>query len=97
MGDASWKRFERETAKALGGYRTGPTGTDTTDVSGISVGIECKYQGKLSLRKGDLEQAKRNARELPWVLVLKEKRGETYAIVDFEFFVQMYKEWNGSI
>lgn len=93
MPNTSWKSWEREAAKALGGYRTGPQGYGLPDVSGIVLGLECKYQKRLKLRKEDILQAKRNAKDNPWALALKEKGGKyKLMIMDFDDFAKLFKD-----
>ena len=46
MADKNWKRHERETAKAFGSTRTGPTGKDNADIIACDgrLLIECKQR-----------------------------------------------------
>ena len=66
------KSWEREVAKDLGTTRTGPTGYGDPDVKFDPIAIECKSMSRISLRKDHLEQASKNAKGKPWVLLLKE-------------------------
>jgi hypothetical protein len=78
MADKPWKRVEREKCRELGGERSGPTGTDTPDCTGIRVGLEIKYVKKYTFLTTYWEQAVENAAKagLPPVLAIKEaKRG----------------------
>lgn len=94
MPDKSWKAWEREVARDLGGTRTGPTGRDTPDVSGIEfIGPECKYQGKLAYKEADFTQARENAAKcgLKPALFLKERGGSRKRVVmDYDDFVALY-------
>lgn len=93
----AWKSWEREVAKDLGGKRTGPRGTNTPDVHDVPGGLqpECKYQGRLSLKAGDLEQAEKNARGLPWALFLRKARSsKKYVVVEYDYFLELYKKAN---
>lgn len=96
MADKDWKRWEREAAGDLGGYRTGPRGFNLPDISGLrGVAVECKLQAKLALRNRDLEQAETNAGAEPWALLLKEKKtGRKVAVVDYKFFVILLNLYN---
>ncbi len=73
MPNASWKEWEREMGRLTGRTRTGPMGDAISDLPGAFLDIECKYQGKLSLKQKDMNQAKVNARGRLWALALKEK------------------------
>lgn len=92
----AWKRWERNVAKDLGGTRTGPTGLGQPDVINLPVPFapECKYGAALSLRKADMEQAKRNADGKPWGLFLMQKQtGVKVVVLDYKFFLEMWEVW----
>ena len=73
MADKSWKKFERDVAKKMGGERIGPSGTDTNDVSHDSFAIECKYRKSIpKLLTDGLKQADKLDLRTP-VLFIKEK------------------------
>lgn len=95
MADKGWKKWEREVAADLGGQRTGPQGKNLPDVSGIEIAPECKYYSALMLRTRDLDQAKFNAKEKPWVIPMKAKgdRKGAIAILPYDFFVELYWAW----
>lgn len=100
MADAGWKRAEREVAALFGSVRTGPVGEMMPDVDLPGLGIEVKYQGKLALKKADLDQAARNAglRGSEWALVLIERlqpgasRCRRYLITLPETFAAFYHD-----
>lgn len=94
MSDA-WKVWERTVASDLGGTRTGPRGLALPDVSNLPVPFapECKY-GALALRKADMEQAKRNAKGVPWGLFIKQKQtGVKVVVLDYKFFLRMWEHY----
>lgn len=95
MADKAWKAWEREVAKDHGGTRTGPTGRDTPDVTGVAlIAPECKYQGKLLFKETDMEQARDNAAKvgLMPVVFLKEKQTNRRAVrLDYADWLTLYK------
>lgn len=94
MADKAWKAFEREVAKALGGTRSGPLGSDVPDIMDIPIiAPECKYMVRLLVREEDFQQAKRNAEKIgkKGVLVLKERGNlRKRAVMDLDDFVELY-------
>jgi hypothetical protein len=96
--DKDWKRWEREVATRLGGYRSGPRGSDVPDIAGLhSLAVECKLQTKLGFRDSHLQQAKRNANGEPWVLLYKEKHsGRKLAVMEPEFFYLLWDRYTRS-
>lgn len=95
MPDRAWKAWEREAARDHGGLRTGPTGCDDPDVSGLAlIGVECKYQGKLSFKEADMQQARDNAAKIGLrpVLLLKERGNVRRAVrLDYDDWLYLYK------
>lgn len=90
------KAWEREVARDFDTNRTGPTGKNDCDINYAPVGIECKYQGRLSLRTDDLTQARRNAGDRPWALVLKERGGRVKLMVlDYDHGVELLRKVYG--
>lgn len=84
MADKAWKAWEREVARDHGGTRTGPTGRDTPDVTGVQlIAPECKYQSRLHFVESDMQQARDNAERweagIP-VLFIKEKQTNRRAV-----------------
>lgn len=72
--------------------RTGPMGDALSDLPGAFLDIECKYQGKLSLKQADMAQAKLNARGRMWALALKEKgTGRRLVVMDAKEWAQLLK------
>lgn len=72
MPNKSWKNFERETAKALGGKRViRDYGSTREDVEHPNFSIECKYRKNIpKLITEGLRQAKRsNASKTPLLVV----------------------------
>lgn len=97
MSDA-WKVWEREGAKALGGTRSGPRGIGLPDSIDIPyLAPEFKYRQKLSLRRKDIEQARRNgknANKEQWVVGIKQANtGERIAVLEWRFFVDLFNLW----
>lgn len=96
MPDKAWKVWERTVARDLGGERTGPTGRDLPDVTGINLlAPECKYQKRLAYREADWEQARENAKNVGPMhmpaLFLKERGGQRIRVVmDYPDFVILY-------
>lgn len=87
----AWKAFERRVAKDLGGERAGPTGKNGPDVIGIPLAPECKYMQKLSLRTEHINQAIRNAGDLPWALFLQEGgTSRRYVVLDYDTFLMFW-------
>lgn len=76
--------LERQVARALGGRRSG-RGFAGPDVLGTPYAVECKRQGRLSLKAADLEQARRQARlaELPMLLVLRAHHQTPIAVMEW--------------
>lgn len=95
MPDKAWKAWEREVARDHGGKRTGPTGFDTPDVTGVPlVAPECKYQGRLAFKETDMQQARENAAKvgLMPVLFLKEKQSNRRAVrLDYSDWLVIYR------
>lgn len=93
--DKAWKAWEREVANDHGGTRTGPTGFDTVDVSGLYlIGPECKYQGTLMFKETDMQQARENASKvgLMPVVFLKEKGNARRAVrLDYPDWLLVYR------
>lgn len=95
MADKAWKAWEREIARDHGGTRTGPTGRDTPDVTGVElIAPECKYQGRLMFLESDMQQARDNAERwgagIP-VLFLKEKQTNRRAVrLDYADWLRLY-------
>ena len=93
-----WKNWEREVATDLGGKRTGPRGEDIPDIDITDVGVEAKLQKRLALKKIDIDQARDNARGLPWVLALKERKQpgsavcRKVAVMDWYEYVRLRRE-----
>jgi hypothetical protein len=84
------KTWEREVARDLGTRRTGPTGFGDPDVEYDFIGIECKYQGKLSLKAADVRQAKANSAGRPWALLLREAHtGTRLAVIPYDLFIEL--------
>lgn len=100
MPDKAWKAWEREVAKDLGGVRTGPTGTDTPDVTGVAlIAPECKYQGTLAFKEVDMQQARDNAAKVGLIPVvfLKEKNNLRRAVrMDYADFLTIYRLATGA-
>lgn len=96
MADKAWKRWEREVAADFGGKRTGPTGQGLPDVSGTPIAFECKYRGKFSIKRTDVEQAIRNAKNRPWAVCLRIKRSRLkYVVLPYDLFYEMYHNFYG--
>ena len=95
------KNWEREVAKDLGGNRTGPTGKNSVDVDYPHVGIECKYQSKLSLRSDDLAQARKNAADAGytnWALLLKRRGGrDKLAVIEYDYLLELLEAKYGRV
>lgn len=93
--DKAWKAWEREVAKDHGGARTGPTGRDTPDVSGLAmIGPECKYQASLMFKESDMQQARDNATKIGLrpILFLKEKGNLRRAVrLDYADWLVLYR------
>jgi hypothetical protein len=96
MASKQWKNVERELAEKLGGCRTGPTGKNDCDVSGIpDWGPEVKYMQRLCLRTDHIKQAKANAARVGkrWLLYIREaKSGRRVVVLDLEDFVWLFKK-----
>lgn len=100
MASSRWKEVEREIARLLGGERTGPRGEMLPDVDLPDLAPEVKYQGRLSLKKEDLDQAARNAglQGKPWALFLVERvqrgasRCRRVLVMDPETFAAFYHD-----
>ena len=92
MADRPWKRAERQAAAALGGVRSGPTGRNSPDVSGVELSPEVKYQKRYALRAADLAQARANALPgKPWCLILKQHRTRgALVIMELDTFKDIY-------
>lgn len=93
----AWKNLERQVAKDFGGKRSGAKGSAVPDVEDAigDLQIECKYQGRLSLRKAHLAQAKRNAKGDPWAIVLREHNQSTkYVVLDYDYFHMLYLHYH---
>ena len=92
MADKDWKRWEREVAQDLGGYR-GPKAGDHSDVKGLpDVAPECKLQGRLSFKTEDIEQAIRNAAAVgkQWIVAYKVRRQRRkYVLLDYEYYKEL--------
>ena len=56
----------------------------------IPYSIECKNQEKLNIWSS-LEQAEGNSKESTPVLIFKRNRSKTYAVIEFEEFVELIK------
>lgn len=100
MADRDWKREERIVAKALGGSRTGPLGSDCPDVVGTpGISVEVKLLPHFRLTSKDLTQSRENAREgTRWILTMKKRKSkERLAVMDFNFFVTLYSLYLDSI
>lgn len=95
MSDKSWKAWEREVARDHGGTRSGPTGFDSPDVTGVAlIAPECKYQGKMGFKEIDMQQARDNAAKvnLMPVVFLKEARTNRRAVrLDYADWLTLYK------
>lgn len=92
----SWKVWEREGARDLGGSRTGPRGLGLPDSIDIPhLAPEFKYRQKLSLRRKDIEQARRNSKNADkefWVVGVKQAKTSTkIAVIEWSLFVTL---WN---
>lgn len=93
----AWKQLERDVANDFGGKRTGARGLPVPDVENQvgDIAIECKYMNKISLRQAHLEQAERNARGRPWLLVLRKHRSrKKLAVVDYDYFRMLYLHYH---
>ncbi len=81
MADKPWKVHERETARRLGGTRSGPTGRQGPDVVGLPVfAPECKSRKRPlpgEIREA-LAQARRNAGPGQLSLVVWHTQGERH-------------------
>ena len=62
----------------------------------IPYSIECKNVEKLNIWAA-LEQAEENANEHMPVLVFRRNHSKTYAVVEFEHFVELVKKYQSSI
>ena len=93
--DKAWKAWEREVANDHGGRRTGPTGFDTVDVSGLKlIGPECKYQGALAFKEMDMQQARDNAGKIglmPVVLLKEKGNGRRAVRLDYGDWLTIYR------
>lgn len=90
-----WKATERELAKAMGGIRTGPRGTNTPDVIHPRWSPECKFGQprwfSAQLNK-DIEQAKRNAGGKKWFIYIREAvTGRRFIVVPYQEFIELLK------
>lgn len=92
---SAWKAFERRIAGAWGGYRSGPTGRDGPDVSGVPVAIQCKRTTRVGIRGSWIVQARLDGKKLglPWVLVVAQHGDrKPVAVVDHDWLVRLWKE-----
>jgi len=95
--DKAWKVWEREASGALGGTRSGPTGTDTPDCINVPlVAPEFKYYKKFVWMEKDWEQATENAQAYPTkfpILAIKEagRGGRKRVQMNWDDFVKLYK------
>jgi len=92
MGEASWKRHEREVAKLLGGVRQPNAGRRGADVLSPEWAVEVKLRRRLPLWLARaLDQAEAAAREagrLPLLVLVhspgRGRRARRYAILPLE-------------
>jgi hypothetical protein len=91
VADKRWKRVERESCRALGGERTGPTGRDLPDCIGIHVALEVKSYKRFVFLTKDWEQAVENAAKVgkPPVLRVKQtgQRGRDCVQLDAAYYI----------
>ena len=89
----AWKDFERRTARAFGGERSGPLGRNGSDGDGrCLVSLECKRTAEVRIRSSWIEQARRQGKTegRPWVLaVARHNDRDPIAIVDLKWLAEL--------
>lgn len=101
---AAWKEHERQTAKALGGVRSGNRGTSAPDVASSWAVAECKERARLpQWLKGAMKQAEDAAMQYTSprlaLVVLHEKggrRADDLVMMRRSEFQAWYGDWHGS-
>jgi hypothetical protein len=82
----AWKKLELRTCRALGGQRSGPLGTHTSDCIGVPWAVEIKRCTKPTLRADWITQARSHGKNegKPWLLI-QATHGSRMPLVTLEF------------
>lgn len=92
---AAWKDLERRVAKALGGYRTGPTGTAVSDIVGTPFSVEVKRCKREAVYAAWITQAREQGKKekKPWLLVVgRHNDRQPICVLPFADFLELARD-----